>query len=122
MVNVVRGQVVSGYGEGRKIGFPTANLQLGTDSFRPPKGVYAVWVSGVDDQKKSGILVSGVHWESLQRPRVEVYVLDFVGDLYGKFLSVEIVQKIREVVDLPKIEELVDIIKNDITLAKTILK
>jgi len=122
MVNVVNGQVVSGYGEGKKLGFPTANLQLVTESFRPSQGVYACWVSVADNKKRPGILVSGVYWEEVNVPRIEVYVLDFSGDLYGKNVSVEIVQKIREVVRLLKVDELKNLIKNDIVSARAILK
>lgn len=86
------GRVVKGQQLGRTLGFPTANLAIPEDKFLPPHGVYSVWVegaSGVAGQRLPGVMNLGV------RPTVqglsltvEVHLLHWAGDLYGKSLQV----------------------------------
>jgi riboflavin kinase / FMN adenylyltransferase len=115
------GTVVSGKGEGRKIGYPTANLKV-TDGSRPPVGVYACWVQLENNKKVPGILISGVFLESTGDLGEEVYLLDFSDDLYDQKLSLEIVGKIREVVKVFNTTDLVKLIEHDIELTRRILK
>ena len=94
----IEGIVEHGDARGRSIGFPTANLSLG-DCLRPAAGVYAV---------RAGIERAGaVEWHDAvanlgTRPtvggtdlRLEVHLLDFAGDLYGRHLRVAFVDRIR---------------------------
>jgi riboflavin kinase/FMN adenylyltransferase len=94
----IDGRVEHGDARGRTIGFPTANLSLG-DYLRPASGVYAV---------RAGITgPAGVVWHDAvanlgMRPtvdgtdlRLEVHLLDFSGDLYGKHLRVALIGWIR---------------------------
>lgn len=85
------GRVIQGQKLGRTLGFPTANLKLPADKFLPKHGVYSVWVQGVSgtpEQCLPGVLNIGV------RPTVdglattvEVHLLNWSGDLYGKTLT-----------------------------------
>lgn len=117
----ISGVVVSGKGEGRKSGYPTANLRV-IDGSRPPAGVYACWVQLENGQKVSGILISGVWLEANGDLGEEVYLLDFNGDLYGQKLSLKIIDKIREVVKIFNAADLVKLIESDIELTRKILK
>ncbi|TXK22425.1 bifunctional riboflavin kinase/FAD synthetase, partial [Pontibacter qinzhouensis] len=92
---------------GRTIGFPTANLALPEPhKLIPANGVYAVWVQ-VEEARLSGMMNIGT------RPTVngskltlEVHLLDFNGDLYGKTLTVEFVQQLRHEQKFPSLEAL----------------
>lgn len=118
----VRGRVVRGRGEGRTIGYPTANLQLAGGSSRPEAGIYACWVERVDGSRQPGILVSGVAWDEPELPRQEVYLLDWTSDLYDEDLLVEVVKKIREVIEFAELEALRRQIEDDISAARRLLQ
>ena len=94
----VMGEVVRGDGRGKSIGFPTLNIVLepGAEPFR---GIYAVRVR--DAARKGGVAWQGAGYFG-DRPTfetghtfLEVYLLDFSGDLYGRTLFVELVDLIR---------------------------
>ena len=90
----IEGEVEAGDQRGRTIGFPTANLSLGTYQ-RPAYGVYAVR-AGVDGRVVDGVANLGVR-PSFDPPRelFEVHLLDFAGDLYGRTLAVDLLAFIR---------------------------
>jgi len=121
LAQTIKGTVIPGYGEGRKLGFPTANLRLDAASPRPAVGVYICWVAYKSQAKVPGILVSGVHWETQQVPRVEVYLLDFSGDLYGLELEVAVGQKMRDVVTGLSPAELKKLIARDIATTRQLM-
>lgn len=86
------GRVVKGQQLGRTLGFPTANLRLPAEKFLPQTGVYSVWVQGAAQtpyNRLPGVMNLG------SRPTVkgldltvEVHLLNWTGDLYGKTLEV----------------------------------
>jgi len=102
---VLTGRVVSGHQEGRKLGFPTANVDVSASAcLVPANGVYAV---------KVGIMADGPHAASSatfegmmnigmrptfsgHRQTLEVYLFNFNGDIYGRELSVAFIRHIRE--------------------------
>jgi riboflavin kinase / FMN adenylyltransferase len=92
----IDGRVEQGDRRGRTIGFPTANIEL-ADYLRPAAGVYAVRAAiGRDGAWQDGVANLGL------RPtfggsdlRLEVHLLDFAGDLYGRHLRVAFVDYIR---------------------------
>ncbi len=93
----ISGRVVHGDGFGRKLGFPTANIQMQHN--RPPlMGIFAVRMHGAGDRPLPGVASLGV------RPTVksqgvavlEVYLFDYSGDLYDRHVRVEFVHKIRD--------------------------
>ena len=122
MLDKVCGSVVPGKQEGRHLGFPTANLLLKFNSLRPAAGIYACWVEGVGTKLWPGVLVSGVYWEAEGMPRVEVYLIDFDGDIYGQALQISVVQKLRDVIIEPDIIKLKEQIAADIVAARRVLK
>lgn len=93
----ISGRVVRGDGLGRKLGFPTANIQMKHN--RPPlAGIFAVEVAGVAAQPVAGVASLGVRPTVKQgaAPVLEVYVLDFSGDLYGRHVRVDFLHKFRD--------------------------
>ncbi|HTL89468.1 MAG TPA: bifunctional riboflavin kinase/FAD synthetase [Leptolyngbya sp.] len=116
------GQVVKGQQIGRTIGFPTANLQRAEDKLVPRQGVYGVRVSGVAESSILGVMNIG------NRPTVnglsqtiEVHLLDWSGDLYGKTLSVELEEFIRPEQKFASLDDLKAQIKVDCEAARTAL-
>jgi riboflavin kinase/FMN adenylyltransferase len=91
-------EVVPGDGRGRTIGFPTANLgRVPSRKLLPPDGVYAVrveWRGGRAD----GMMNQGGRPTFQQGERsLEVHLLDWEGPLYGEWLKVEWVARLRDV-------------------------
>jgi len=86
------GLVTDGLKRGRKLGFPTANLQLDGYSL-PPDGIYAAWVLLQQDRLMGAVYIPS---NPDQRGLVEVHLIGFDGNLYGKKLCVELMHKIRK--------------------------
>jgi len=116
----LEGTVVRGDGRGRGLGFPTANLATAKELL-PATGVYAVKVR-VDGQIYDGVANLG------NNPTfpgatggVEVHVLDFNQDLYGKPLRVYFVERLRGEMKFSGPQELIDAIKRDIARSRKLL-
>jgi len=90
------GTVVEGEKLGRELGYPTANLRLTRAQVVPADGIYAVWVEW-NGRRCKGACSIGVRPTVGGTERViEVYLLDFTGDLYGETLELEFVARLRE--------------------------
>ena len=93
----IEGTVVRGSGRGRRLGVPTANLQLSPDKLVPARGVYAArLVLGgrvYGGALNIGIVPTFVEAGSLS---VEVHILDFDADLYGAHLRLECMARLRD--------------------------
>ncbi len=92
----VMADVVQSRGRGRRLGYPTANLRLGS-GILPPHGVYAVRV-GVKGKILRGVANLGVRPTFKERKRtvhLEVYIFDLNQNLYGQTLEVHFIKKIR---------------------------
>ncbi len=118
------GTVVKGKQLGRTIGFPTANIDLPMEKFLPCNGVYAVKVYIAEDKLPiAGVMNIG------NRPTVngtnqsvEVYLIDWSGDLYGKILTVELEQFLRPEQKFESLDALKNQIKIDCDRAKATLE
>lgn len=110
----LEGVVVQGERKGRELGFPTANIEVGDpDKMLPKEGVYAVygWVGG---QRLPGLMHLGPRPTFAGfAPTVEVWLMDWSGDLYGQRMRVEVVQRIRDIVPFPSVEALIVAMKDD---------
>ena len=111
----MQGTIVSGYQVGRKIGFPTANLQVDfPNKLIPAIGVYAVRVS-VNGQSHRGMLNIG-HRPTLNNGTdlsIEVHILDFEGDIYHQPMRIEFVDFLRPEAKFNSVDELVLQIQKD---------
>ena len=90
------GLVESGEQNGRKLGFPTANLQLG-ELIHPRHGVYAVRarIEGEADWRAGVANFGRTPTTGLRDPLLETHIFDFKGDIYGKRLEVQLVAYLR---------------------------
>ncbi len=92
----IKGRVMHGKKLGRKLGFPTANINI--NRLRAPlSGVYAVLVK-TESEIFEGAANIGIRPTigDLERPLLEVHIFNFDRDIYGSFLSVEFLHKIRD--------------------------
>lgn len=116
----INGKVTFGQQLGRELGFPTANVNL--NRFRAPlTGVYAVWVDieGIEGRFKGAANV-GVRPTigDIEKPILEVHLLDFDRQIYGQRISVEFVTKIRDEQQFTSLENLSDSISDDVIMIK----
>lgn len=109
-----RAGVVRGEGRGRELGFPTANLRPpGGRKLMPPPGVYAVRAS-LPREVRDGLLHVGPRPTFAgSPPSVELYLLDFDGDLYGQRLRVDVLERLRDVASFPTADALVEQMEAD---------
>jgi riboflavin kinase/FMN adenylyltransferase len=115
------GEVIHGNHLGRRLGFPTANID--PDRIHVAlMGIFAVRVTGLGKETLEGVASVGT------RPTVggtkmllEVYIFDFDEDIYGQELQVEFVEKIRDELNFPDIDALIENINNDVAIARRIL-
>lgn len=116
----IAGTVVTGAKRGRTIGFPTANLG-DVHTVLPGNGVYAVraTVEGATHPAAANVGPNPTFGEDARK--IEVHLIGFVGDVYGKQMEVEFVARLRETKPFKGVGELIEQLKEDIEAATTIL-
>lgn len=114
----IRGIVEGGAQRGRTIGFPTANLG-GVATLLPKDGVYAVRVK-IDERNVVGAANIGPNPTFGEvAKKVEVHLLDFRGELYGRSLQVEFAARLRDTRPFATIADLVTQLEHDVALARS---
>lgn len=114
------GLVISGNKNGRKFGFPTANIQLDNTPIIN-KGSYAVWVE-VKGKRHKGMLYVGTRPTlKLKELTFEIHIFDFHQNIYGEKISFSIVKKIRDEKRFKDTNTLIAQLKEDKKVAKEIL-
>ena len=110
----VEGIVVSGDARGGTLGFPTANLDVRPDLLVPANGIYAGATIG---HRAAVSIGTNPHYGGHER-RVEAYLLDFSGDLYGQRLVVQLWERLRDEQAFASEEELIEQIGRDVEAAR----
>ncbi len=111
------GPVVTGAGRGRKLGFPTANIQFAQELV-PLPGVYVVEAE-VDGERRRGVANVGFNPTFGENSLgLEVHLLDFEGDLYGKPMTVRFRDRIRDERKFKSVDELTRQIAKDVQFAR----
>ncbi len=117
----IEGRVVRGKQLGRTLGYPTANIRL---QRRKPAlmGIYATWIHGIGKQPIAGVSSLGtrptVHG---REPLLEAHLFDFDGDLYGRRIRVEFVQKLRDEEKFDDLDALIVQMDRDAAQARAVL-
>jgi riboflavin kinase / FMN adenylyltransferase len=106
----IEGVVVSGDARGGTLGFPTANLRVEGDLLVPAHGIYAGAALGTRAATSIGV---NPHYGGLEQ-RVETFLLDYEGDLYGQRLIVELWRRLRDERSFDTEAELVAQIARDV--------
>src|SRR5258708_14469455 len=115
----ITGRVVHGARRGRDLGFPTANVRLG----RPKAalhGIFAVRCLGAATRGLEGVASLGIN-PAVQRggpATLEAFLFDFSGDLYGRHLSIEFLEKLRDEAHFASLDELAAQIRRDCESAR----
>jgi riboflavin kinase / FMN adenylyltransferase len=108
----VEGIVVTGEARGGTLGFPTANLDVRPDLVVPGNGIYA----GAAGEHRAAVSIgTNPHYGGRER-RVEAYLLDFAGDLYGQRLIVELWRRLRDEQAFETEDDLIQQIARDVEL------
>ncbi|MBU6447766.1 riboflavin kinase [Patescibacteria group bacterium] len=121
----ITGRVVKGAGYGRKIGFPTANLdrrQFIRSSMRGKikLGVYAGYAHMANKKYAAGIVIGPIDQKGL--PRLEAHLLGYKGNLYGRRMELNLIKYIRPFKVYKSEAQLMAAIKKDFILIKRVLK
>jgi riboflavin kinase / FMN adenylyltransferase len=110
----VEGTVVAGDARGGTLGFPTANLAVPGDLIVPAYGIYVGEAGGQRAAMSIGV---NPHYGGDER-RVEAFLLDFEGDLYGQRLVIELWRRLRDERAFASEQELIDQIARDVEAAR----
>jgi riboflavin kinase / FMN adenylyltransferase len=123
----VEGVVVRGHERGRALGFPTANIPVRADTVVPGDGVYAGWLTRLDEpvaQRWPAAISVGTNptFDGVERT-VEAYVLDH-GDLelYGVAVAIDFVDRIRDQLRFDAVSGLVEQMQHDVDRARDLLR
>lgn len=118
----VRGTVVHGDARGRDLGFPTANLGGEVEGLVPADGVYAGYaiIDGVTHVAAISVGNNPTFTPEGQS-RVEAFLLDFSGDLYGKTMEVRFAHRIRGMVAFAGIDALIEVMNEDVRVTRELL-
>ncbi len=117
------GVIVRGDGRGRKIGFPTANIELPSNQLIPKNGVYISRVT-CSDRTYQSITNVGTKptFKDSQESVVESHILDFDENIYGEVLEVSFIDRIRDEKKFKSVNSLVDQITQDVSKVKDYFK
>jgi riboflavin kinase/FMN adenylyltransferase len=117
----LNGRVTSGAGRGVELGFPTANLDIDPGQALPAEGVYATWAY-INAQAYQSMTNIGRQptFGGSQRV-VEVHILDFHSNLYGRELKIDLIERLRGEKQFDTPEELKKQITEDIKRGRAIL-
>jgi riboflavin kinase/FMN adenylyltransferase len=114
----LEGIVVSGDARGGTLGFPTANLRVDANVVVPAFGIYAGFAEGTRAAVSVG---TNPHYGGNER-RIEAFLLDFDGDLYGRRLVVELWRRLRDEQAFASEAELVEQIARDVDQSRAAIR
>ncbi len=120
---MMSGRVVHGKQLGRALGFPTANIPVKRRK-TATKGIFAVRVHGLEEGTLEGVANLG------NRPTVgggggtllEVFIFDFDRDIYGRYLDVDLIARLRDELKFPDLDSMVVQMNKDVAEARAILE
>lgn len=125
----MRGPVVGGGRRGREIGFPTANVAIGDEILMPADGIYAGWLTVLDDAAEGRAELPAAIYVG-KRPTfygdeavtlLEVHCLGWSGDLYGRRVGVRFAHRVRADRRFDSVEELAAQLERDCSDARRLL-
>ncbi len=112
----INGKIIAGDMIGRRLGYPTANIEL-NDSHKllPKNGVYAVKVR-LDKGEHNGMLYIGTSpttKQILSPKTIEVHIIDFTGEIYGRKITINFFGRIRDEIKFKNEDELIKQLNSD---------
>lgn len=118
------GIVIHGAGRGKKINFPTANIDYPQSKATPSNGIYACWATLGEEKfiAATSVGFNPTFTPERQVQSVEAYLLDFDRDIYDQYLKLEFVTRIRDEVKFESVEALIQQIGEDVKQTRTLLE
>ncbi|MEM6282559.1 MAG: bifunctional riboflavin kinase/FAD synthetase [Chloroflexota bacterium] len=114
----VTGEVIHGQKRGRKLGYPTANIEVPAGKLIPANGVYAGWAY-VNDQRLMGATNVGYSPTfGNEAVTVETFILDFDGDLYGQQMTFTFEKYLRPEMKFNGLEALIEQMQSDVATTR----
>jgi riboflavin kinase/FMN adenylyltransferase len=113
------GPVIHNDHRGRKIGFPTANIEYPPEKVLPSNGIYACW-AWLGSERHAAAVNVGIRptvSDTQTIPNIEAYLLDFHREIYGELLELDFMVRLRDEAKFPSLEALVEQMHRDV--AKT---
>jgi riboflavin kinase/FMN adenylyltransferase len=119
----LHGPVVHGDGRGRKINFPTANLEYPEGKLIPANGIYACWarLKGARCAAAVNVGVRPTFENDAKKPMVEAYLLDFDQDIYGEDVRLEFVARLRDELKFDSVNALIEQMRRDVEKTREVL-
>jgi riboflavin kinase/FMN adenylyltransferase len=117
----LRGEVVHGESRGAKLEYPTANLEIEPAQALPVEGVYATWAYIGSRAHESVTNIGRRPTFGGGRRVVEVYILGYRGNLYGKELKIDIIERLRGEKRFDSVEALRQQMARDIEQGRAVL-
>ncbi len=114
----VEGEVIRGFGNGKKALFPTANIGVEEIKFLPPDGVYAGAATVKGKRYRTAVNIGKNPTLDAKVRTVEAFILDFDGELYGEHIKVEFIKKLRSEKKFESLAGLKEQIARDISAAR----
>ncbi len=119
MQKMYKGKVIHGDKEGRKIGFPTLNLEI-NEKLDFEKGVHAAFVY-IGNKPFKGLLYYGPRLVKNETfDKLEIYVLEFMDEIYGEEVEFEVKEFIRGIMNFDSMEEMKKQIEKDLEDAEKV--
>jgi len=115
------GKVIRGLGLGKKLGFPTANVNLNRRQ-TPVDGIFAARVSGLANKPLDGVASGGTRpTVGGSLPLLEVFIFGFDSDIYGEYITVHFIERLREERKYADLDSMVEQIHRDVVDARAAL-
>jgi riboflavin kinase/FMN adenylyltransferase len=115
------GRIIKGRQVGRTLGMPTANVDLRRRQ-SAVAGIFAVQITGLAEGVVDGVASVGTRPTfDLTKPLLEVYLFDFDRDIYGEYIHVDFIERIRDEKKFNSVEDLVAQMNQDAENARSIL-
>lgn len=117
----LRGHIIHGHSRGKRLGFPTANLSLELDYCVPADGVYAGVASLEGEKYRCAINIGDNPTFGDAVKALEVFLLDFVGEVYGETIEIEFYHRLRDEITFADEKELVLQMNKDVEQTRNLL-
>jgi len=118
------GPVIHGDHRGRKLGFPTANIEYPAQKVLPANGIYACWAR-LGKERFAAAVNIGLRptvRDDQKVPNLEAYLLDFEREIHGQTLQLDFVERLRDELKFPSLEALIEQMHKDVERTREILK